>query len=52
MKMSGNGFGITVMKADNNFDFETLRYYDPECITVLKMVDAIKNDRIYYCEVG
>ena len=52
MKMSDRGFGITVMKSDNNFDFETLRYYDPECITVLKMIDAIKNDRIYYCEVG
>jgi len=52
MKMSDTGFGITIMRAHDNIDFEALRYYDPECITILKMVDAIKNDRIYYCEVG
>lgn len=52
MKMSDSAFGVTVIKSDNNIDFEALRYFDPECITVLKMVDAIKNDKIYYCEIG
>jgi len=52
MKMSDNAFGVTIMRADNNIDFEALRYYDPQKITILKMVDTIKNDKIYYCEIG
>ena len=52
MKMSDNGFAVTIYKKNDDFDFERMHYYDPEAITVLRMVDALKKGAMYICEVG
>lgn len=47
MNMSDNGFMIFVQKADESVDYSTIRYLDPETNTFLKMVNNLKNDKIF-----
>ena len=42
-----NGFMIFVQKADESVDYSTIRYLDPETNTFLKMVNNLKNDKIF-----
>lgn len=46
MNMSDNGFGIILRKADKNVDTSTIKYFDPASNTELKIVDALKHDKI------
>lgn len=47
MNMSDNGFMIFVQKEDESVDYSTIRYLDPETNTFLKMVNNLKNDKIF-----
>lgn len=47
MNMSDNGFMLILQKADERVDFNTVKYLDPETNTYLKMVNALKNNKIY-----
>ena len=46
MKMSDNGFGIILRKADKNIDTSTIKYFDPVNNVELKIVDSLKQDKI------
>lgn len=52
MNMSENGFMIFLQKADESVDFNTVKYLDPETNTYLKMVNAIKNNKIYIIPIA
>ncbi len=52
MNMSDNGFMIFLQKADESVDFNTVKYLDPETNTYLKMVNAIKNNKIYIIPIA
>ena len=47
MNMSDNGFIMFLQKADEKFDFNTVKYIDPETNTYLKMVNELKNNKIF-----
>lgn len=47
MNMSNNGFAAFVQKADGSIDLSIFRYFDPETNSNLKMVNALKNDKLY-----
>lgn len=47
MNMSDNGFMMFLQKADESIDFNTVKYIDPETNTYLKMINALKNNKIY-----
>lgn len=52
MNMSDNGFMIFVQKADESVDFNTVKYLDPETNTYLKMINAIKNNKVYITPIA
>ena len=52
MNMSDNGFAITIIDKNQQMKFGDMRYIDPECNTMLILTHTLKNDRIYYSEIG
>ena len=53
MNMSDNGFAIGIMENKNQqIKYCDMRYIDPECNTMLILTHTLKNDRIYYSEIG
>lgn len=52
MNMSDNGFMMFLQKADESIDVNTFKYLDPETNTYLKMVNALKNNKIYIRPIG
>ncbi len=52
MNMSDNGFMIFVQKADESVDFNTVKYLDPETNTYLKMINAIKNNKVFITPIA
>ena len=52
MNMSNDGFAAFVQKADGSLDLSTFRYFDPETNSYLKLVNALKNNKLYVYRVA
>ncbi len=52
MNMSDNGFMIFIQKVDESVDCSTIKYLDPETNTFLKMINALKSNKIFIIPIA
>jgi len=51
LDLSDSGFAVTVLEETGQINTKAIRYFDPKVITILKLLDNIKNGKIYIAPV-
>lgn len=51
IRLSDNGFAVSVMTDENRVDTRALQYFDPKVITILGLTNAIRNNKNYFIQL-